>query len=361
MPNNIFLGEFKNRQLEAEFLKHENAAAIKYIRPAVLLLGVLFFLFVIPDYHLTESAQTYQLILFVRSTFLALVIILYLQLKFKPAHHNKLHWVSAYELLVALSFLLIYYNYEMPNIFIQSFGAVILVLIFFHLGNRWLHALLVSLFLGFSFIMITLARPEELATMEVAAISVYMALFTALGSISSYRINIYKRMQFINNRELQRLSETDALTGIYTRGKFDQELNYWLDVASRYESILSIILFDIDDLKKINDTLGHLEGDRVLTTIVSLVRGMLRKTDIFARWGGDEFAILLPNTGKRQAYELAKRIKKHIKGHHFESAGPLSCSFGVEELRKGDTSSSLLSRVDMRLYQAKTRGKNLVK
>ncbi len=360
MTFNKFLGEFNDRQLEAEFLKHENAAAIKYIRPAVLLLGIIFFLFIIPDYYLTESSQTFRLILFIRSTFLALVILLYLQLIFKPTEHFKLHWITAYEFLVSLSFLIIYYNYESPNIFIQSFGAVILILIFFQLGNRWLHALFVSLFMGFAFIMIALTRPEELATMEVAAISVYMALFTALSGNSSYRINIYKRMQFINTRELQRLSETDALTGIYNRWKFDRELNYWLDVASRYENTLSVILFDIDDLKRINDTFGHLEGDRVLTTVVALTQGILRKTDIIARWGGDEFAILLPHTGKHQAYELAERIKMLITEHHFESAGSLSCSFGVEELRKGDTTSSLLSRVDQRLYKAKKRGKNWV-
>ena len=106
---------------------------------------------------------------------------------------------------------------------------------------------------------------------------------------------------------------------------------------------------------------SHLEGDRVLSTIVSLVKGVLRRTDIFARWGGDEFAILLPNTGKRQAYELAERIRELITGHHLETAEPLSCSFGLEELCKGDSRNSFLSRVDMRLYQAKKSGKNMVK
>ncbi len=360
MVYNNFLGELIDRQLETEFLKHENTAAIKYIRPAVLLLGILFFLFVIPDYYLIESSQRFRFILFIRSTFLALVILLYLQLKFKPSLHYKLHWISVYEFLGALSFLLIYYNYEAPNIFIHSFGAVVLIYIFFHLGNRWLHALLISLFLGVAFVITTLARPEEVVTIELAAVVVYMILFITLSSISSYRINIYKRMQYINSRELQRLSNTDVLTGIYTRGKFDQELNFWLDVANRYGNSLSMILFDLDDLKKINDTHGHLEGDKVLKSVVSLVQGVLRKTDIFARWGGDEFAILLPNTEKHQAYELAERIKNLIAEHNFGLAGSLSCSFGVEEWAKGDTVNSLVSKVDKKLYKAKIRGKNLV-
>ncbi len=115
---NKYLGEFSDRQLEAEFIKHENAAAIRYIRPAVLLLGIIFFLFVIPDYYLTESSRTFRFIFFTRFAFLALVFLLYLHLKLKPARHFNLHWISAYELIASLSFLLIYYNYKAPNIYV---------------------------------------------------------------------------------------------------------------------------------------------------------------------------------------------------------------------------------------------------
>jgi len=358
---NIYLGEFNDRQLEAEFIKHENAAAIKHIRPTVLLLGLIFFLFVIPDYYLTETSRKFQVIFLTRTFFLALVILFYLHLKLKPASHFNLHWISVYELLVSVSFLLIYYNYEAPNLFIQSFGAIALVLVFFHLANRWLHAFLISLFLASGFIMTTLARPEPVVTMELSAVGIYMVLIIALSSISSYRINIYKRMQFLNTRELLRLSETDALTGIYVRGKFDQELNKWIEILKRYRHPLSIIMFDIDDLKKINDRFGHLEGDRVIASVASLVRGFLRKADIFARWGGDEFAILLPHTEKQQAYKLAERIRDRITENVFEPTESLSCSFGVEELCSGDSSNSLLSRVDQRLYEAKKSGKNIVK
>lgn len=361
MPNKIFLGEFKDRQLETEYLMHENAVTIKYIRPAVLFMGILFFLFIIPDYYLTETRRIFQLILVIRSTFLVLVILLYLHHKIKPDLHYKLNWISAYEFIVSCSFLLIYYFYETPNICIQSFGAVALILIFFHLGNRWSHALLISLFLGFTFIMITLARPEIVDKMGIAAISVYITLFTAVISVSAYRINIYKRLQFLNTRELQLMSETDSLTGIYTRRKFDREAKTWIDLASRHQNPLSVILFDIDNLKDINDTLGHLEGDKVLTTIVSLVKGTLRKSDIFARWGGDEFAILLPNTDISQAYELAERLNELVRSHRSKLTGPISCSFGVEGLHKGDTMNSLFSRVDLKLYQAKICGKNKVK
>jgi len=355
------LDKFKDRELEAEFIKHENAAAIKYIRPAVLVLGILFFLFIIPDYYLTESMRNFGLIFMIRATFLALVILLYLQLKINPNRHLNLRWIPVYAFIASASFLLIYYIYESPNLFIQSFGVVALILVFFHLVNRWLQAFLISIFLGSGFIIVTLTRPEEVINFELLAVSIYIALVIVLSSISAFRINMYKRMQFINTRELQLLSETDSLTGIYVRGKFDQELSKWIELANRYGHPLSIIMFDIDDLKKVNDRLGHLAGDRIISTLASLVRRVLRKTDIFARWGGDEFVILLPNTEKDQAYELAERIRDLIAGHSFKAVGFLSCSFGVEELRKGDERNSLLSRVDRKLYEAKESGKNIVK
>lgn len=360
MTFNKYLGEFKDRQTEAEFIRHETSGAVSFIRPAALILGFIFFLFIIPDYYLTESSQTFRVIFYIRAAFLLMIVTLYIVLKYLPGQLYLLRWISAYEFIVSLFFLLIYYLYESPNFFIHSLGAVALILAFFSVTNRWIYAVSVSLFLGVGFIITTAFRPEYIATSEFAAVGVYFTLVILVSSISSYRINVYKRMQFVNNKELKRLSETDTLTGIYIRRKFDQEANKWMELANRYNHPLSLVLFDIDNLKRINDEYGHLTGDRVLTTLAGIVKAVLRSSDIFARWGGDEFAILLPHTHKSQAHELAERIRDIVASHYFTQVGYISCSFGVAAFHKDDDITSFISRVDKRLYEAKKTGRNLV-
>ena len=360
MTFNKFLGEFEDQQLEAEFLRHETSGAIDFIRPATMVLGILFFLFIIPDYFLIESSQTFRSILYVRGAFLLLVTVLYTGLKYWPDQFNLPHWISIYELIVSTSFLLIYYLYESPNFFIQSFGAVALILAFFYVANRWIYALAISLFLAAGFMIISVIRPEATPASEFAAVVVYPVLIVLMSSVFSNRINLYKRMQYANNKELQRLSETDELTGINARRKLDREINRWMGLARRYNHPLSLVMFDIDDLKSINDNYGHLIGDRVLSAVAEVVDRELRSSDIFARWGGDEFAILLPHTTRQQAYELAERIRDTISAHKFEQAGYITCSFGVAEFRKDDDINSFLARADQRLYEAKTTGRDLV-
>ncbi len=357
---NKYLGEFKDRQKEAEFMRHQATELMRYIRFAVIGFGFLFFLFIIPDYYLMGYEHGFRNILYIRATFFILVFLLYLQLLYYPERHYRLHWISAYELIASVCFLVIYYQYQSPNIFIQSFGVIALILAFFNIANRWLHTLLVSVFLGAGFLLTANLRPETVAYSDLAAVGVYITLVILMSAISSYRFNIYKRMQYLHSKKLQQMSETDSLTGIYTRSKFDREIESWIDLANRYNHALSIIMFDIDDLKKINDNYGHLAGDLVLSKLTGVVKKSLRKTDVFARWGGDEFAILLPHTGRLQAFELAERIRSLISDTIFDPAGSVSCSFGVTSFRRGDTMDSFLSAADRRLYEAKKSGKNVV-
>lgn len=164
----------------------------------------------------------------------------------------------------------------------------------------------------------------------------------------------------MDKRNLELMSENDYLTGIYNRGKFDLELNRWIDLAKRYQHELALIMFDLDDLKLINDRYGHLAGDKVLKELAELVNSKLRSSDIFARWGGDEFIILLPYASMEEAVDMAERIRDLTASHDFKQVRNLSCSFGVAGFEVTDNSSTFLKKVDDKLYQAKRSGKNLV-
>jgi polar amino acid transport system substrate-binding protein len=161
-------------------------------------------------------------------------------------------------------------------------------------------------------------------------------------------------------KELKKLSIIDSLTGIYNRYKIDTTLNQQIAFSKRHKTPLSIIFFDIDHFKKINDTYGHNVGDIVLKELTMLVKNNIREYDIFGRWGGEEFIIILPNTTLKNAVIIAKKLKNVIENNDFSYIGKLTCSFGVTELKENDTAESFLVRVDNLLYTAKKSGRNTV-
>ncbi|HHD64023.1 MAG TPA: diguanylate cyclase [Desulfobulbaceae bacterium] len=160
--------------------------------------------------------------------------------------------------------------------------------------------------------------------------------------------------------QLQRLSTTDPLTGAYNRRMFMDLLVRELQRASRYGEPFSLLMFDIDHFKRINDQYGHNAGDRVLQEVVRLSMETIRQADTLARWGGEEFMVLLPRTGGDMAHALGERLRLRIAEHAFVDADHLTVSVGVTSLGRVDSIDSLLKRVDEALYTAKESGRNRV-
>ena len=148
----------------------------------------------------------------------------------------------------------------------------------------------------------------------------------------------------------------DALTGAYNRNKIEQLLEREIERAVRYKSTLSLILFDLDHFKTVNDTYGHLSGDYVLKTVIRIIQEHIRKTDSLGRWGGEEFMLLAPETGMEQAIELAEKIRQHVELFAYKNVGTITISCGLAELKAGDTIDSLIKRADDALYKAKRNG-----
>ncbi len=180
------------------------------------------------------------------------------------------------------------------------------------------------------------------------------------------RINTHLSLQKRTNelkealRRENILATTDSLTGIYNRMKFDTLLEEQIKIAKRYNEPLSVIFFDIDHFKKINDTYGHKVGDKVLIKLAKLIKNSIRSCDVFARWGGEEFIIYLPKTPLKESIEIAEKLKVIVSKHPFGEVEKITCSFGVSTLEEGDTQDSLLLRVDKALYNAKENGRNRV-
>lgn len=153
---------------------------------------------------------------------------------------------------------------------------------------------------------------------------------------------------------------TDQLTGCYNRKMFHDLLVAETARASRHGKLFSIILFDIDNFKLVNDTYGHLVGDEVLKALSAIVSGNIRKSDVFARWGGEEFSILLPETDRNGASVVAEKVRIAIAAHECGKAGRNTCSFGVAEFSAEKDTNSIIYYADKALYHAKENGKNQV-
>ena len=155
------------------------------------------------------------------------------------------------------------------------------------------------------------------------------------------------------------LATTDMLTGVLNRYSLDQLLERETERSRRYREPLSVIMFDLDDLKKINDTHGHHAGDTALKALSFQILSKIRKSDSLGRWGGDEFLIVAPSTDLDGALEMAEKLRTEIDSGEFEAIDKLSISMGVSSLEVGEKDyDGLLRRVDRALYESKRRGKN---
>jgi diguanylate cyclase (GGDEF)-like protein len=167
-----------------------------------------------------------------------------------------------------------------------------------------------------------------------------------------------------HKRQLERISTTDELTDLFNARHFDRQLKHELERAHRYERPLSLLFLDIDDFKQYNDTHGHLAGNAVLRTCASIISNALRRSDQAYRFGGEEFTVILPETGMERAEAVAMRIREQFQAHAFYPGdrGPvhITISIGVAECQPTDSASALIDKADSAMYEAKMRGKNRV-
>jgi len=160
-------------------------------------------------------------------------------------------------------------------------------------------------------------------------------------------------------QELSRLATTDTLTGIPNRRSFNQWLEREVATANRYAAAFSLVMFDIDNFKQVNDEEGHDSGDRLLCHVAELAQDSMRKSDVLVRWGGDEFMLLLPHTPLQDAEQLAERLRVQVEKERFMGRA-VTLSLGLTEYRVGESPRQLLKRTDRALYEAKHSGRNTV-
>jgi diguanylate cyclase (GGDEF)-like protein/PAS domain S-box-containing protein len=160
--------------------------------------------------------------------------------------------------------------------------------------------------------------------------------------------------------QIQEMAMYDSLTKLYNRYKLDEYMVIQINNYKRYKEDFSFLICDIDHFKKVNDTYGHSMGDIVLKRIADEIKKNIRENDLVARWGGEEFAILLPKTTLDEAIEVAKKIHTKVRSIEHEKVGNVYISCGVTSFKENDTQLSIFNRVDSALYEAKNNGRDQI-
>lgn len=185
-------------------------------------------------------------------------------------------------------------------------------------------------------------------------------IIITLIAVSIFILGIIYLVYKIVHKNLEVSIITDPLTKLFNRNYFDEVLQKQIKIKSRYDSPFSLLLCDVDYFKKINDEFGHQQGDNVLIQLAQLLQNNAREHDFVFRIGGEEFALIFPQTSQNQATIIAEKFRQLISESNFNLNRPLTISIGVSEYSKEESAESLFRRVDSALYHAKSSGRNKV-
>mgnify|MGYP000924664230 CR=1 FL=1 len=344
--------EFKDPQLEEEYFNTEVKSALSYFMATVIALGVLYFLFIIPDAYNLADRRLVTYVFINRAAFLLLIVAFCFFLQKVRRYKYAAYLITIYMFLFVLSYLHIISLYPEPNYLIKCFDIIVITLGFFLVPNLWRLKVVAALFLAVAFLVFAYYR-MDVSGWAFAAGAVYIFIVMLMSAVWSYRVEYYRRRHFADMRQLQHVVVTDSLTGAYNRGKFITEMEKNLTAHKKGQVDFSLILFDIDDFKAVNDRYGHLTGDKVLKEFVRVIKENIRATDVLVRWGGEEFVLLLPGTSNTQAVEVAKKIQILISKHDFGIPETITCSYGIVSAEEGTTTEALFAKVDSMMYRAK--------
>jgi len=195
---------------------------------------------------------------------------------------------------------------------------------------------------------------------------IYKFIIPLLFIILIFSILVNKMNNEINRKnkseeELKDFANKDGLTSLYNKRKIDSIIKSEILNSETKDQTFSILFFDIDDFKLINDNFGHIVGDEVLKKLCNLISENIRQTDIFGRWGGEEFIVILSNTTTNKAFILADDLRKLVYENDFCLNKPISISIGITQYCENDSAEDIIKRADKAMYYVKKRGKNSVK
>ncbi len=351
---------YQEEEFQSKFTA-QNSLINKYL---LLILGIIYLLgfakvFIGDSYLLMHMSSIYFSLL---SRFF---IFSYAIIYFILLHDIKNQKIATYFILFFYHALFLSYlvniKLQKVNLFpLEFFGSFLIICCMILSLRHFMQTVLNSLIMLIIFALFEIYLLNFVNHMLLMKCSIYLALAVLFTLVHSFILEKRQYKQFIEQKIAEDRSSIDKLTGCMNRWRFDDIIAEWIAIANYNLSVFSIIVLDLDNFKIINDTYGHLVGDEVLSSFVSLINNEIREQDIFARWGGDEFILLLPLTESKQAAILAEHLREIVERHQFVNGLKITISFGVAQSSFFDNAYSLVQRADKLLYGAKKLGGNQV-
>lgn len=198
----------------------------------------------------------------------------------------------------------------------------------------------------------------DINTFEPKAFQIHV---TALKNLDKFLVTLVDITEItMKSKQFEIKATYDNLTKIYNRSKFNELIEIEYKKAQDYQEPLCFAMLDIDHFKMVNDVYGHMVGDETLITFASTINKLIRDEDIFARWGGEEFTLLLPSTDITEAHLIVEELREAIENVTFKLVGQKTCSIGLTQFNENDTIKDVIIRADDALYKAKESGRNKV-
>lgn len=354
------IGGFRDRELERAFRARTLALSAPYLKAAIPALGVAFAFFLVLDWKILAGDPRFAQALFCRLSFLLLTIVVALLLRSPKSEKRREFSIIAVCVGGLADYGWTFFIYADADPLVQSMSVMVMIAALFLLPLRLRHALLFSVLFAATGLISVFTKGSSSKATGALSFAVYFSLMVLISAIAAWRTDRARRHEFLRAEELKELARIDALTGVLNRRAGEEKLQATLDEVERYGGEASLILFDIDFFKHVNDTFGHAAGDRVLKEICAGAVRALRHSDSVSRWGGEEFIVVLPRSCLSAATALAERLRTAFSERPIEGVGTVTASFGVTEIRKGDGAEAVFSRADRALYQAKMSGRNTV-
>jgi diguanylate cyclase (GGDEF)-like protein len=268
--------------------------------------------------------------------------------------------VTWLEAVSVLAFLLVFRLYSPPNFLIQTMGMIITILVIFFVPNRWLNMLAVSVMGAAAFLLLARLVLPDLPANEFYAGLVYLLVTLTLCALYAWNLDKHQILEYQAKQALIRSSTIDPLTQACNRSKLIESFEQWAAFCRRSGQPLALALFDIDNFKQINDQHGHSVADIVLIELVALIKSQLRRADLLARWGGDEFILLFPNTSAVAAVIVLNRLRTSLSEQLLADHVRVSCSYGVVEMSGEQNLDKLIHMADLLMYEGKRTGGNKI-
>lgn len=357
-PEINIIGEFKNKEIEKTYFTAYAESSRNIISMILLFVPVGYFLMLMLNFYVMGATPAFTTNILVRLTIVVPCLAAFVY-SLKATNIKRLNHVMVVLMLLTCA------NYQIVVIVNrntrfdqQAMSFLLMATVIFMVPTRWITCLIVSIANTIIFFINHAIFFEPEPVYNFVQYIVYFSLCIFCSAYFSYNLNLHRRGQFARETHLRLLSNTDTLTKIYNRQYFNEVLSKQVWQAE-VNGVFSVVMFDLDDFKALNDNYGHAIGDIVLQETASIVKAHLRSEDVFSRWGGEEFMVLLPQADKDTAEMVAQRLCREIE-NRFKNEYGITASFGVSVYENGQNAEEILSKADANMYKAKNLGKNRV-